>query len=221
VHDEDSVEVDAPAFFLSYARPQSQSTFGAALDFDNPVFRLFNDLCVRVNQAIRMPVGMDVGFIDANLEVGVQWRPELLRMIGTCTVFVALLSEPYLYDSKWCPMEWHLFKQREVRPKKGYANISPNSSAILPVLWTPIYGDFPPVVEAAERFMPADLPPEYLARYQRDGLLGARDISIAAYTALVSKIARHIQIVRATRTVVPLVKEDTSGLPDTFWGGTA
>jgi hypothetical protein len=183
--------------------------------------RLFTDLSKWVNHAIALPVGLDAGYLDVNAETGGKWRPELLRMVGTCTVFVALLSEPYLYRSRWCPMEWHLFAQREVRPKDGEADADGITSAMVPVLWAPIKRKYPPVVDAAERFLPIDLPQEYRAVYESDGLLGAGESNQNAYKAIVWKIARQIQTIRATRHVAPLIKEDTAGLPETFWGGTA
>ncbi len=219
MHDEESVEPDAPAFFLSYARAHApRRAPGPRIDFNDPVTKFFTDLSVLVSHALAWPVGLDVGYMDVNAEVGGDWRPELLRKVGTCTAFVALLSEPYLYRSEWCPMEWHLFAQREVRAKDRDAPGDEPTSALVPVLWTPIDRKYPPVIEAAEHFMPIDLPPEYRGLYESDGLLGARNVEEAAYKAIVWKIARQIQKICATQHVASLIRENTAGLPKTFWG---
>jgi len=212
---------DAPAFFLSYARAKRPlRPIGLPTDYNDPVKRFFQDLSVRVNHMIRLPVGLDAGFMDVGLEAGVEWSPELLRQVGSCTVFVALLSEPYLYDSRWCPMEWHLFAQRTVRRRPDRPFVSPHQSAMIPVIWTPLDRRLPPAVSPRQLFAPADLPDEYLGRYQTDGLLGAADVDPHAYKAVVFKIARQIQLIRSSYVVEPVEREDTKGLPDSFWGGT-
>ena len=198
---------NAPAFFLSYARAPIS-------DANEFVKEFFDDLCRDVSQLIAVKPGDPTGFMDRSLEAGTQWEAELLKMVGTCKVFVALLSEPYLYRSKWCAMEWDLFSQRKVtrRPNAGGSSFS---HAILPVVWAPLARPTPFRVNQVQRFVP-DLPERYVALYQSEGILGAKKMDTDAYKAMVWKLGREIQKTVASYHVSSIMMQKSDGLRRTF-----
>jgi hypothetical protein len=205
---------NAPAFFLSYAR-------APVPEANAPVERFFDDLRKDVSQLVALMPGDENGFMDRNLEAGIHWEPELLRMVGTCRVFIALLSDPYLFRSKWCAMEWDLYAKRTVT-RKGSAG-TPGSStfaqAILPVIWAPISAPLPDPVSRVQQFMPSDLPDRYVNLYRSDGVLGTMNVDAEAYRAVTWKLALEIQKAVATYDVTPVRREKTTGLRRTFRGG--
>lgn len=202
----------APAFFLSYAR-------APVSDANKPVLRLFDDLTQHLIQLLALPPGQDPGFMDTALKTGAPWEQQLLRMVGTCQTFIALLSEPYLYRSEWCAMEWDLFSLRKVTVKKDIPSASPFSRAIVPVLWAPLQRELPKRVAAIQYFLPRSLPDHYLSLYQSEGLLGTMKVDPDAYTAITWKLAREIQVTYASYDVAPLTEESTVGLHRSFGGG--
>jgi hypothetical protein len=58
-------------------------------------------------------------------------------MVAEARVLIALVSTPYL-DSDWCGKEWAVFSRRAVHAR---APLSPETSAILPVVWVPVPED--------------------------------------------------------------------------------
>jgi hypothetical protein len=79
----------APLFFLSYAHSQRRES--------NPyVARLFDDLSMHVNEMVPYGNRGDPGFMDRSMGGGERWSRELLTAAGTCQVFVALISGPYV-----------------------------------------------------------------------------------------------------------------------------
>jgi hypothetical protein len=106
-------------FFLSYARAvKGPAMVGKVRDPDRYVKTFFQDLAENVGQLIALRADVPAGFMDQEIRGGVKWPDELMRVVGTCQVLVALLSPPYL-ESDWCGMEWHAFSQRAVlRPER-------------------------------------------------------------------------------------------------------
>jgi TIR domain len=209
-----------PPFFLSYARAKAPARAPEPRgDVNEGVERLFMDLSNRVAQLLPLPAGLDAGFVDLKLEAGTRWSLELLRTVGTCGVFVALLSDPYLHRSEWCAMEWDLFSRRKVRRIRTTGRDF--GSPILPVLWTPLERPVPDLVAAVQRFSPLGVPPEFREMYASEGVLGLSDVYAQAYTAIVWKIARQIQITYNSFTVDPIARTTTTGLRRSFQqGGT-
>lgn len=202
----------APAFFLSYAR-------SSAARANQNVERFYRDLQHNLSQLLPEEPERQTGFMDRHLEAGTRWQPELLRMVGTCRVFVALLSEPYLFHSNWCAMEWDLFSRRTVRSRRRDGGPSHYSQAILPVIWAPITSRIPLRVNRVQRFLPTDLPERFVETYRSDGILGAMRVDSSGYEAIVWKLALEIQERVASYDVAPLLVHTTDGLRRTFRGG--
>ena len=119
----DEISPWAPLFFLSYAqaagrrRPDSHRRADFPVREPNrDVIAFFDDLNRDVAELVDRPTGADPGFIDRDIPAGSLWEPTLLQAIGTCQVFVALMSARY-FTSPWCGREWHAFSQRTVTPR--------------------------------------------------------------------------------------------------------
>src|SRR5262245_30191189 len=171
-----------------------------------------------MSHLIALKPGDQSGFMDRSLEAGTQWEPELLKMAGTCGVFVALLSEPYLFRSKWCAMEWDLFSRRTVTPRRGALGSGFNR-AILPVIWAPIQPPIPFRVGRVQQFIPHDLPERYVSLYRDNGILGTMYIDSDAYRAITWKLALEIRKTMACYEVSPVYLEKSDGLRRSFRGG--
>src|SRR5215472_7793444 len=116
MHDE--VDPKAPLFFLSYARSAAAEAQMIPRERNRFFFRFFDDLSENVAELVSRPPGSDPGYMDRSISGGVHWRSELLEAIGTCQVFVALLSVRY-FGSHWCSREWYAFSQRTVLNRAG------------------------------------------------------------------------------------------------------
>lgn len=195
-----------PAFFLSYARAQPPGGAGndGLTDADAKVKDLFRDLNVRMRHLLPLRAGEPAGFMDDRMEAGTLWNEELLRNLGTSRVFVALLSPPYLERSEWCPMEWDYFTRRKVTPRPGVAGRLSLPTAVIPVLWTPITEELPPIVNKIQRFTPPPVvSPEHIQLYEAEGVMGMSDVNPGAYRAVVWALARQIQRISAALDVAP------------------
>jgi hypothetical protein len=179
--DEDDVDPRSPLFFLSYAHLEPNKRF----------IKFYDDLQDNVAELVSRPPGSDPGYMDQSMPPGIRWTPELMRAVGTCQAFVALLSRPY-FDSAWCAQEWHAFTQRRVysHPKRALTN----RTAIIPVLWTPLRDEeIPPAVSAVQRFSPRPLPKtDIVTPYNSEGLVGLLLLDNDAYKAVVWRIAQQI-----------------------------
>jgi TIR domain len=182
----DGVDPATPLFFLSYAHSR----------FRNPEpnrwFRqFFDDLQENVAELVSRPAGSDPGYMDRSIPGGAPWTPELLRIIGTCQVFVALLSRPYL-DSPWCAREWHAFVQRRV-VSHPQGKVS-DQTAIISVMWTPLRDEeIPFAVSRVQRFLPPPVANADIAtHYEQEGLLGLLKLDNDAYRAVVWRIAQRV-----------------------------
>ncbi|MEV4756103.1 TIR-like protein FxsC [Micromonospora sp. NPDC049559] len=216
---DDRVQVDplAPLFFLSYAvvKPPRRSTVGPR-DPNANVLELFAELSVHVNHLVSRPTGADPGFMDRTMRGGERWNAELLEAVGTCQVFVALLSPAYL-DSEWCAMEWDAFASRKVH--KRDENSSDRESCILPVSWSPM--DSAPLPDSTgliQRFSPEGTPDDSIVpQYQQEGLYGLLSMrQEVTHGVIVWKLAQRIVQLSRSHWVEPRVLTDTSGLARKF-----
>ncbi len=195
----DEVRPRAPLFFLSHAH---------AMHRDEPnqrVVKFFEDLSEDVAELVGRPAGSDPGFIDRSMAAGARWSTELLAAIGSCKVFVALLSDPYV-TSPWCGMEWYAFSRREVT-KNAWAS-SGNETGIIPVLWTPVPNyRLPRVVGEVQRFSPRGLPDVNIpARYAAEGVYGLMLMGQETlYRGVVWRLAQSIAEFHFGYEVTPLV----------------
>lgn len=211
---------NAPLFFLSYARAKDAGSGVRTPTTPNPeVSDFYSDVLNQLRQLTPHQAGERLGFIDLNVETGRTWEPALLHALGTCRVFLALLSPPYLNGSEWCAMEWDLFSGRRVVEKVGDEVRTVEGAGILPVLWTPIPHRLPPRVEAVQWFIPAGLPPDYVALYLEEGVLGLLSLNHDAYKAVVWKVAREIDRIARLHQPQPVDRKDTVGLRRSFEEG--
>ncbi len=174
----------APLFFLSYAHP--------GMGQQREVLRFFDDLSEDVAQLVSRPTGADPGYLDRSMGGGNWWTDELLRAIGTCRVFVALLSASY-FQSTWCSMEWFAFSQRPV--VRHASNRLEQQSAVIPVIWAaPLPPDqTPSVVADVQRFAPNDVSNVDISRrYQAEGVFGLLKTRVDLYDAVVWRLAQRI-----------------------------
>lgn len=208
----DADDPAAPVFFLSYWRPDPPDS-GAGPPPDRFVRRLFDDLAEDVDALIGSLPGRPPGYLDE--PGGPGRRRRLLRAAGTCEVFVALLSAPYLTRSGGCAREWDLFSRRRVTRREPAAGVA--GGPLVAVLWAPRPGPLPPRVGAVEPFVPARLPEGVRAGYRADGLLGLlRTGKETEYQAVVWRLAQHVVRIRTACRVEPLHRDTEDGLRSSF-----
>jgi len=211
-----------PIFFLSYARARSPRTsLASPHDVNRHVVRFFDDLSMNVDQLVGSPTGVDPGYMDESLESGTKWDRELLAVLGTCHVFVPLISSRYVNNSKWCPMEWDAFSRRTARTIPGRpSDLSQSGTAILPVTWSPVQDQLPQTVQELQFFLPKRLKDRDIAeRYRENGIFGllATD-DMDAYGKVAWSLARRIADVYYAYQVEPMILSDSGHLCDSFWG---
>jgi TIR domain len=160
----------APLFFLSYAHPREPSRLARTTsEQSNLVPEFFTDLSSIVSELVYLPTGVYPGFFDEDIGDGNRWNGELLEAIGTCQVFIALMSESYL-RSEWCGMEWYAFSQRTVTLKPG-GTAGRNQTCIIPVRWFPIdETKAPEAVSEVQFFSPSSVATSVAREYEKDGL---------------------------------------------------
>jgi hypothetical protein len=207
----DKVDPSAPVFFLSYAhapmRPGGQPT-----DQNRLFAEFFEELSADVAQLVSLPPGSEpgyMGYMDRSIGTGKHWTPALLRAIGTCQVFVALLSAGY-FASTWCSQEWYAFSQRSVTGP-------PDSQNIAPVVWAPIYEkNIPLTVKKVQRFRPVNLiDPNIATHYEREGIYGLHKMSKDFYSLLIWKLAQEIADMYYHHHAIPKILNE-SELRDPF-----
>jgi|SRR5689334_11353924 len=180
-----------PLFFLSYARSGRGAGSDPFNELDMQVVKFFQDLSMHVGGlTVRRP-GSDPGFMDLSMDPGSEWRGELLEAVGTCKVFVALLSPSYT-ASEWCAKEWDAFSRRKVtggEPGGRYR------TGIIPVVWSPYpINMFPQVIRRKQWFSPEGLPGmDLMAEYQEYGISGLMWLRREdAYRGVIVRLAQHI-----------------------------
>lgn len=196
----------APVFFFSYAR---------AGRYGKEAGEFFDDLSQDVAELVGRPAGSDPGFIDRSMGGGEEWFRELLRAVGTCQVFVALLSDPYV-ASPYCSQEWYAFTRRRVLSRA--TGIEVQRTGVIPVIWTPMPPDrMPPEVGNVQWFTPRGMAgTDIVAQYQEEGVYGFRRLSWEAeYRCVVWRLAQRIASFYFAYRVEPLVL-DPSDLRDIF-----
>jgi TIR domain-containing protein len=205
----DGVDPATPLFFLSYAHSRFRNP-----DRNRRFRQFFDDLQENVAELVSRPAGSDPGYMDRSIPGGAPWSAELLRIIGTCQVFVALLSPPYL-DSPWCAREWHAFVQRRV-VSHPQGKVS-DQTAIISVMWTPLRDEeIPAAVSRVQRFLPRPVAnADIAAQYEGEGLLGLLQLDNDAYKAVVWRIAQRIAEINYNFRVEP-GQFQYSELRDTF-----
>jgi len=173
-----------PLFFMSYAK--SGRRYGEP---DRLVRQFFDDLSENVAQLVSTPLGSNPGFMDGSVTAGSRWAEELLAAVGTCQVFVALLSVPYA-NSRWCGMEWDAFTRRKAVRAQG----SGAGSALVPVIWAPLPPtEMPAAVQAVQRFRPDGVPEDIAGTYEQQGIYGLMHHRNGdAYQAVVWQLAQHV-----------------------------
>ncbi len=180
-------------FFLSYARVRGGSgNPGVAHPSDQLAERFYFDLSENVAQLIVRKTGAEIGYMDTEVQGGVQWVDELLHAAGTCQVLIALLSAPYL-SREWCGREWCAFSQRRVQrlPGKG---VPLHQQHIIPLRWAPLPFKLPSPVSEDMIFAPAGHPdPELPAQYKVNGVYGLMRMGREdSYQIIVWQLAMHI-----------------------------
>lgn len=192
----------APLFFLSYAHAGQPSPH---------VVEFYNDLSVDVAELVGMPTGSDPGFLDQSMAGGTTWSAELLNAVGTCQVFIALLSGPYV-RSAWCGREWDAFSRRNVISRSG--NQATFRTGMIPVIWTTPMPDeqlLPLPVTRVQRFAPRELHGEDMrGTYEANGIYGLlRQNLVEPYRWVVFRLAQSIAEFHFAYRVEPLVlRED-------------
>ncbi|MEV4515645.1 TIR-like protein FxsC [Dactylosporangium sp. NPDC049525] len=171
--------LDGPVFYVSYARSRTGAGNAAVQTF-------FDDLVADLDQIMAVDHGRDIGYLDGMLPAGTGWEGQLLHVLNTCQVFVALLSEAYLFRSEWCPRSWDAFGRRRTVRRDGRPGFT---SGIIPVLWAPIHTGIPPRVAAVQRFTPA----RSVKRYEAEGLLGLQKLDKQLYQETVWSLALEIR----------------------------
>ena len=194
-----------PIFFLSYAHAPAADT----------VIQFFAQVSVHVHELLGLSAGEDAGYMDDSIEDGAYWSDELMTAIGTCPVFVPLISPRYL-RSAWCAREFHAFRRRTVHTIPQGRNTSP----VLPVRWaeTP-QDDIPDVIRNLQSFRPTGPErPELRRRYRTEGMYGLSVGGDESYGLLVWRIAQQIARIHQTHRVEPAIVRDPTTLPSSFRG---
>jgi hypothetical protein len=201
VHDE--LDLLTPLFFLSYAHPGEHNGPGPPREPSRAVIKFFDDLSETVAELVPRQAGSYPGYMDRSIPDGGHWTNELLEAVGTCQVFVALLSPSY-FVSPWCTMEWCAFSQRTVTRRSGSG--PDHQTAIIPVTWVPFpHEPIPAAVGDVQRFSPSGLPdPDIAAQYEKDGAYGLLHMRLEpAYQAVVWRLAQRIVKCRSSHRVEP------------------
>lgn len=177
----------APLFFLSYAHSSASSSQANSF-----VLKFFKHLSEDVAELAGRTASADPGFMDlSSMPGGTRWTPELLHAVGTCQVFVTLLS-PWYLSSKWCGMEWDAFSRRQVRSREGTPS---NETCIVPVVWAPYREELAsPQILAIQRFSLGDpQDADVRQRYEHEGVLGLMKMGRwGSYQTVVWRLAYRI-----------------------------
>lgn len=204
------VQRRTPIFFLSYPHSGQRRRQGAPREANRLVLDFFDDLQENVALLVGRPTGADPGYMDGSIPTGGRWTDELLRVIGSCQVFVALLSVPY-FASPWCGQEWHAFAQREVIQRLDTS--SQYTTGLFPIIWAPVRKDqVPEPITSVQWFSPTGLPDiDIREQYEANGVFGLTKIrGHEAYDAVVWRLAQCIADFLLTHQVEPrtLVKDE-------------
>lgn len=200
---------ESPLFYFRYA-PRGIGQRRA------DVARFFADLSENVSSLVLLAPGRGPGFIDSEPQNGFR-SSRRAAALGTCQVFVALLSADYL-KNQLCGKEWDAFAQREVREHGFSGHHTVGMSCIIPVIWAPFPSDrLPRAVASVQWFSPRDLPEQATSDHYHAG--GISGLMLAgpepAYRAVTWELAKRIAEIQARYEVEPRVI-DYAGLRGTF-----
>ena len=216
-----TADLRAPVFFLSYAH-QHYRLPEPAKDVNQRALQLYVDLSEHVYELLGLPPGRDAGFMDRELDGGQKWSAELAYAVGSCQVFIPLLSPQYLI-SEWCAREWDAFTRRPFRAHPG-ATPSPGETSVIPVIWS--YVDprrLPPEIQQVQVFSPARLPSSQMAAlYREEGLYGLLNLGREgreAYDVVVWRLAQRVAAAFGTHHVEPRDAQDFVNLRGRFGEG--
>ncbi len=218
----DEPDLREPLFFASHANVHGSGRIGRSAQPDRAFLEFFTDLSVNMSHLHFRRSGADPGFMDLTMRSGRDWEREILRAVGSCQVFVALLSNPYS-NSPWCGREWHAFTRRRCWSRATRERTETNE-CVIPVIWAAPLREsaIPATVNAVERFIPAPLSdPTTAALYQERGLFGLRSTSHDAYTAAVWWLAREVEDKLQEYWVEPEIPASHHVLTDLFSAGAA
>lgn len=208
------LDPQAPLFFVSHSR----ATVGMGQqDPDRYVVDFFEELSMNVALLFGRDAGNDPGFMDKwSLHGGRRWTGELLTAVGTCQVFIPLISMP-LVQSVWCGREWDGFSRRRVfNQQSGNPD---HETAIVPLLWSPVPSHrVPAVVHEVQLFSPVGLPDSAVAvNYRREGLYGLRMLGMdSAYKAVIWQLAKRVVEIVGSHWVEPVKVDDPDDLQNVF-----
>jgi hypothetical protein len=96
--------------------------------------RFYAELCNEILQHTSLPHGVHPGFMDADMQTGVEWDQRLARELATCRVFVPLYSRRY-FHSVQCGKEWAAFELRRRAYMNGRNDLL---DVIVPAYWSPV-----------------------------------------------------------------------------------
>jgi hypothetical protein len=189
--------LEGELFFLSYAHPGP-----IGRQRPSEVVKFFDDLSENVAELVSRPAGSDPGYMDTLVPKSGRPSDHLLAVLGSCQVFVALISERYL-TSESCAMEWSAFAQRQVILRQD-GTIS-MATAIIPVIWAPVRPEnIPPAIAEIQWFQPRDMPYFNLSeRYRSEGIFGLQKVDEDAYETVVWRLAQSISEVYYANYVIP------------------
>ena len=183
---------------------------------DNSLFvNFFEDLSHDVEQLVEDGKA-DVGFIDRGMRTG-DWEKQILDAIGTCQVFVPLLSPPF-FASPYCGKEFDAFTRRRTWRRSDKALVD-EKPCVLSVIWAPMQHQ-PPAVSRLQRFSPDPYGDHELARYYQQqgifGLLQHEGRNGPRYRGTVWSIALEIQRLIGEYWVEPDIPPDSDSLRNVF-----
>jgi hypothetical protein len=191
-HPAEEHEIDrrAPLFFVSYAHAAQVRSPSRVKDRDKRFAKFFEDLSENVAELVSLPAGVEPGYMDRSINSGSRWTHELLEAIGTCQVFVALLSARY-FKSKWCGQEWYAFSQRnDAELAQGRSS---HHTGMLPVIWAaPLPLKRPSIVSEVQRFAPEMPDSDNFTLYTKEGIFGLLKTDVTVYDSVVWKLAQQI-----------------------------
>jgi len=145
----------SPYFFLSYARTPWNDPGGPNPDYW--ARRFYRELCNEILQHTSLPHGFRPGFMDVDLEAGVEWDQRLARELATCRVFVPLYSRRY-FQSVQCGKEWAAFDLRRRSYMNGRNDLL---EVIVPAYWVPVPDYEIPDIAKPIQYTHPDLGPYY------------------------------------------------------------
>jgi transcriptional regulator with XRE-family HTH domain len=203
-------EPGAPIFYLGYAHARRPDAAGPGPS-SALVQQLRDDVAEHVGELLALPYGQTVGFLDLRPRAGESWNEQIRHAIGTCHVYVPLISPRYL-ASPWSRYEWDAFAARAVK------STTVAQSAIIPVSWTAVdRTTLPPAIRRIQSFTPNPAPPGVVDAYLSDGLYGIMQMRLdREYEVIVWRLAQRIVDIAAHYDVEQSIPDDTADLGPSF-----